>query len=104
MPYFDRIDISEANDANNIKSIKKVQYLSLLKTKIQIKTYRSYLPNSHFYKYKPYPCILHQHCVLRNHRKNKDIVITKLDKGSEVVILDQKLYNNAIQETISDTS
>ena len=39
-----------------------------------------------------------------NLRKNKDIVITKPDKGNEVVILDQKLYNNAIEEIISDNS
>ena len=36
--------------------------------------------------------------------KNKDIVITKLYKGNGVVILDRKLYNNAIEEIISDTS
>ena len=36
--------------------------------------------------------------------KNKDIVITKLDKGNGVVILDRKLYNNAIEEMVSDTS
>ena len=37
-------------------------------------------------------------------KKNKDIVITKADKGNGVVILDRKLYNNAIEEIISDTS
>ena len=42
--------------------------------------------------------------LLWNLRKNKDIIITKPDKGNGVVILDQKLYNNAIQEIISDTS
>ena len=36
--------------------------------------------------------------------KNKDIAIRKPDKGDGVVILDQKLYSNAIQEIISDTS
>ena len=37
--------------------------------------------------------------------KNKDIiVIKKPDKGNGVVILDLKLYNNAIEEIISDTS
>ena len=36
--------------------------------------------------------------------KNKDIVITKPDKGNGVAILDWKLYNNAIEEIISDTS
>ena len=48
--------------------------------------------------------MLRQHRVLRNLRKNKDIVITKLDKGNGVVMLDRKLYDNAIQEIISDTS
>ena len=43
-------------------------------------------------------------CILQNLGKNKDIIITKLDKGNGVVILDQKLYNNAIEEIISDTS
>ena len=47
--------------------------------------------------------MLYQHRVLRNLRKNTDIVITKPDKGNGVVILDQKLYNKAIEEIISDT-
>ena len=34
----------------------------------------------------------------------KDIVITKPDKGNRVLILDRKLYNNAIEEIISNTS
>ena len=63
----------------------------------------SYLANSYFYNYKPSPRILRQHRVLRNLRKNKDIVITKRDKGNGVVILDRKLYNNPIEEIISDT-
>ena len=64
----------------------------------------SYLANSYFYNYKPSPRILCQHCVLRNLRKNKDIVITKPEKRNGVVILDRKLYNNAIEEIISDAS
>ena len=36
--------------------------------------------------------------------KNKDIIITKPDKESGVGILDRKLYDNAIQEIISDIS
>ena len=35
--------------------------------------------------------------------KDKDIIITKPDKENGVVILDRKLYDNAIQEIISDT-
>ena len=62
-----------------------------------------YPVNCYFYNYKPSPRILHQHCVLWNLRKNKDILIKKPDKGNGVVILDWKLYNNAI-EIISETS
>ena len=36
--------------------------------------------------------------------KNKDIVITKPDKGNGVVILDRKLFDKANQGIISDTS
>ena len=57
-------------------------------TKSQIKVHLSYLANSYFYNYKPSPCILRQHRILRNLRKNKHIVITKPNKGSGVVILD----------------
>ena len=64
----------------------------------------SYLANSYFSNYKPSPRILRQHRVLQNLRKNKDIIITKPDKANGVVILDRKLYHNAIQEIISDTS
>ena len=80
---------------NNLKSEE---------TKNQIKAHLSYLANSCFYNYKPSPRKLRQHHVLRNLRKNKDIVIKKHDQGNGVVILDQKLYNNAIEEIISDTS
>ena len=80
---------------NNLKSEE---------TKSQIKAHLSYLANSYFYNYKSSPRILRQHRVLRNLRKNKDIVVTKPDKGNGAVILDRKLYNNAIEEIISDSS
>ena len=41
---------------------------------------------SYFYNYKPSQRILRQHRVLRNLRKNKDIVITKANIGNGVVI------------------
>ena len=72
--------------------------------KSQIKANLSYLANSYFYNYKPSPRRLRQYRVLRNLRKNKDIVIRKPNKGNGVVILDRKLYDNAIEEIISDTS
>ena len=64
---------------NNLKSEE---------TKSQIKAHLSYLVNSYFYNYKPSPRILRQHRVFQNLRKNKDIVITKPDKGYGVIILD----------------
>ena len=53
---------------NNLKSKE---------TKSQIKVHLLYLANSYFYNYKPSPHILHQHHILRNLRKNKDITIMK---------------------------
>ena len=44
--------------------------------------------------------MLRHHCVLQN----KNIVITKPDKGNVVAILDRKLYNNATEEIISENS
>ena len=73
---------------NNLKSEE---------TKSQMKVHLSYLANSYFYNYKPSPRILRQYRVLQNLRKNKDIIITKHDKGNGVVVLDRKLNNNAIQ-------
>ena len=73
-------------------------------TKTQIKAHLSYLANSYFYDYKPSPRILRQYRVLQNLRKNKEIVITKPGKRNGVVILDRKIYNNAIEEIISATS
>ena len=78
---------------NNLKSEE---------TKSQIKAHLSYLAHSYFYNYKPSPSILRQYRVLQNLRKNKDFIITKLDKGNGIVILDRKLYDNAIQEIISE--
>ena len=74
---------------NNLKSEE---------TKRQIKAHLSYIANSYFYNYKPSPRILRQHRVLRNLKKNKDIIMTKPNKGNGVVILDRKLYNNPIQK------
>ena len=84
-----------------ITTFKKIHRLLLNnfkseETKRQIKVHLSYLAYSYFYNYKLSPHILRQHRVLRSHRKYKDIIITKPDKGNGAVILDRKLYNNAI--------
>ena len=80
---------------NNLKSKE---------TKRHINVHLSYLANSYFYNYKPSLHTLRQHHVLRNFRKNKDIIITKHDKGTGAVILDPKIFDNSIQEIISCTS
>ena len=80
---------------NNLKSKE---------TKMERKGHPWYPDNSYFYNYEPFPRVLRQHRVFWNRRKNKDIVITKTDKGNGVVILDWKIYYNAIQEIISNTS
>ena len=92
------IENDQLKSNNNLKNLKSEE------TKRHIKADLSYLGNSYFYNYKPSPRILRQHRVLRNLRENKDIVITKPDKWNGVVILDWELYNDAIEEIISDTS
>ena len=81
-----------------------INKLKSKETKNQINAHLSHRANSHFYNCKPFPRKLRQHRVLRNLRKNKDMVVTRPDKGNGVVILDQQSYDNAIQEIISDTS
>ena len=74
-----------------------------METKSQIKVHLSHVANFYFYNYKA-PRIVPQHRVLWNYRKNKAIVITKPDKGNGVFILDWKLYSNATEKIISNTS
>ena len=90
-------------------TFKKIlcSFISSLKpkeTKSQIKAHLSYLANSYFYNYKPSSRILRQHRIIGTLRKNKEIVITKSNKRNGIVILDRKLYDNAIEEIISETS
>ena len=106
--YFS-IQADKIRKLENFISFEKIRcsFLNNLKseeTTSQIKAHLSHLANSYFHNYKPSLPILRQHRVLQNLRKNKDIVITKPNKGNGVVILDRKLYNNAIEEIISDTS
>ena len=101
--HFDKIGKSK-----KITTFEKIHcsFFSNLKskeTKIQITAHLLYLANCYFYNYKPSPCILCYYCILQNLRKNKDVIITKSNKGNGVGILDQKIYNT-IQKIISDTS
>ena len=79
--------IQKSEIFTTFKKINLMLFLNNIKseeTQSQIKAHLSYLPNSYFYNYKPSPHILRQHRVLRNLRKNKDIVITKPIKEMEL--------------------
>ena len=91
---FTTFEIIHRSFINNLKSEE---------TKSQIKAHLSYLSDSYFCNYKSSPHILRQYRVLQNLRKNNYIVIMKPNEGNGVLIFDRKLYDNAIQEVISDT-
>ena len=91
--------VVNSNPANQIKfespksSLALKRFIVILLTnlnlrKLKIKVLLLYLANSCFYNYKHFPYIPSQHYVLQNHRKNKDIVITKPDQGNGVVMPD----------------
>ena len=75
---------------NNLKSEE---------TKSQIKAHLLYLANCYFLQLQTFSTgILRQHHILRNLRKNKDIITTKSDKGNGVAILDRKLYTTPFKK------
>ena len=80
---------------NNLKSEETI---------CKVKTHLFYLASSYTYNYKSAPPVLRQHRLLPNLRKNFDIVIMKPDKGNDVIILDRRIYDNAIEEIILDSS
>ena len=87
----DKIRKSEIFTSSEKIQFSFINKLKSEETKNEIaskKAHLLYLANSYFYNCKTPPCILHQHRFFRNLRKNKDIVVTKPDKGSGVVILD----------------
>ena len=60
--------------------------LKFPETKSQIKAHLLYLASSYFYNYKSSPRILGQTVSYDTLEKNKDIIITKPDKGNGVII------------------
>ena len=46
--------------------------------------------------------MLPQHCVLRNHRKIKDVFLVAREKGNGVFTLDLIFYGNTIQKIFLD--
>ena len=62
------------------------------------------MANIHWSTYKPTKNTLKKHGILKRLRTNKDIVITRTDKGSGVVILDKAFYEEKILRLISDVN
>ena len=68
----------------------------------EVKTQLSFLASSFVNNYKPSKNTLKKHNILKKLRQNKDIVITRPDKGNGVVILNRKDYNDMMYEILSD--
>ena len=64
----------------------------------------SSLANAYTANYKPSKKTLIKHNILKQLRKNRNIVITKPDKGEGVIILNKEDYDKMIYEIINDTS
>ena len=52
--------------------------------------------------YKPSKNSLRKHQILKKLKSNSNIVITRPDKGSGVVIIDRQIYDQSIQNLFSD--
>ena len=70
----------------------------------QLASELSHLCHSYVSSYQASLRDLKKHKVLKNLRKNKDIVLLKPDKGNGVVILDRRDYDLGIQNIIQDRS
>ena len=62
------------------------------------------MANAYWSSYKPPKNTLKKHGILKCLRTNKDIVITRPDKGTCVVILDKMFYEEKILRLISDVN
>ena len=91
------------------KAFEQIHYLASKKIKNknssgQLASELSHLCHSYVSSYQPSLRDLKKHKVLKNLRKNKDIVLLKPDKGNGVVILDCRDYDLVIQNIIQDRS
>jgi len=64
----------------------------------------SHLAHTYISAYCPTTADLKKHGILKNLRKNKDIVILQPDKGNGSVVLDRTAYDRGILKIINDTS
>ena len=71
---------------------------------IELKSEISLLASTYIGKYKVSQKTLHKHRILKRLQQNKDIVITKPDKGNGVVILDRAEYLKMVYEIVNDST
>ena len=69
----------------------------------EVKDKLSYLANSYVNLYKPTKNLLRKYGIL-DKLQNKDILITRPDKGNGVVIVDRWLYMSRMYEIVNDAS
>ena len=70
----------------------------------ELKLSLSNLANFDWLTYKPTKNTFKKHGILKRPWSNKDIVITRSDKGSDGVILDKACYEEKISKLINDVN
>ena len=70
--------------------------------KADLKTEISYLAHQYHSSYKPTSSSLKKHRILKKLRNNKNIIITRPDKGNGVVILERDKYTTSLFSLLSD--
>ena len=71
---------------------------------IELKSEISLLASTYIGKYKVSQKTLQKHQILKRLQQNKDIVITKPDKGNGVVTLDRTEYMKMLYEIVNDST
>ena len=71
---------------------------------IDLKSEISLLASAYIGKYKVSQKTLQKHRILKRLQQNKDIVITRPDKGNGVIILDRTEYSKMVYEIVNDSS
>ena len=70
----------------------------------EVKAKLYYLANSYVNPYKSTKNLLRKYRVLNKLRNNKDILITRPNKGNEVVLVDRWLYMYRMYDIVNDAS
>ena len=99
----------KVNKSDVYVAFEQIHYLTSKKIKNknlsgQLASELSHLCHSYVSSYQPSLGDLKKYKVLKNLRKNKDIVLLKPDKGNGVVILDHGDYDLGIQNITQDRS